>query len=246
MSQTVTAPVEAASKPNLSELSAQTLYDKCVALAHNLWWSWHAEVINLFRDLDPIRWRQLDHNPIALLAEFTPERLEMRAAELVLYSRINQAYRRLKEYMSETPAWGRTHAGVLGSQAGGLFLRSSSASTSRCRSIPAAWACSRATTSRAPAGWACRWWPSACSTTRAISSSTSTSTAISSEEYLDTKVENLPMEPARDRRRQADHRPDRHPHRQAAGQGLADARGPGEAVSAGLRRATATAPRTAS
>jgi starch phosphorylase len=85
-------------------------------LARNLWWSWHAEVINLFRDLDPIRWRQLDHNPIALLSEFTPERLEMRASELVLYSRINQAYRRLKEYVSEVPPWGRTHAGVLGSK----------------------------------------------------------------------------------------------------------------------------------
>jgi starch phosphorylase len=92
------------------------MYEKCVALARNLWWSWHAEVINLFRDLDPIRWRQLDHNPIALLSEFTPERLEMRASELVLYSRINQAYRRLKEYVSEVPPWGRTHAGVLGSK----------------------------------------------------------------------------------------------------------------------------------
>ncbi|MBX3411633.1 MAG: alpha-glucan family phosphorylase [Pirellulales bacterium] len=97
-------------------LSPQTLYDKCVALAHNLWWSWHPEVTSLFRDLDPIRWRQLDHNPIALLAEFTPERLEMRAAELVLYSRINQAYRRLKEYLSPTQTWGITHAGVLGSK----------------------------------------------------------------------------------------------------------------------------------
>ena len=97
-------------------LAAETQYEKCVALARNLWWSWHAEVINLFRDLDPIRWRQLDHNPIALLAEFTPERLEMRAAELVLYSRINQAYRRLKEYLGAIPPWGRTHAGVLGSK----------------------------------------------------------------------------------------------------------------------------------
>ena len=97
-------------------LTAETLYDKCVSLARNLWWSWHAEVINLFRDLDPIRWRQLDHNPIALLSEFTPERLEMRASELVLYSRISQAYRRLKEYVSEVPSWGRTHAGVLGSK----------------------------------------------------------------------------------------------------------------------------------
>jgi starch phosphorylase len=98
------------------ELRAQSLYEKCSALARNLWWSWHPEVINLFRDLDPIRWRQLDHNPIALLNEFTPERLEMRAAELVLYSRINYAYRRLKEYMNMTQTWGRTHAGVLGSK----------------------------------------------------------------------------------------------------------------------------------
>ena len=70
-----------------TEISPQTLYEKCAALARNLWWTWHPEVINLFRDLDPIRWRQLDHNPIALLKEFTPERLEMRAAEMVLYSR---------------------------------------------------------------------------------------------------------------------------------------------------------------
>ena len=79
-------------------LTADTLHEKCIALAGNLWWSWNHEVINLFRDLDPIRWRQLDHNPIALLSEFTPERLEMRAAEMVLFSRINQAFRRLKEY----------------------------------------------------------------------------------------------------------------------------------------------------
>jgi starch phosphorylase len=97
-------------------LTADSMYEKCVALARNLWWSWHPEVINLFRDLDPIRWRQLDHNPIALLSEFTPERLEMRAAELVLYSRINHAFRRLKEYLSETQTWGTTHAGVLGAK----------------------------------------------------------------------------------------------------------------------------------
>ena len=223
-------------KPSLAEFSPQTLYDKCVALARNLWWSWHPEVINLFRDLDPIRWRQLDHNPIALLAEFTPERLEMRAAELVLYSRINQAYRRLKEYMGRTHDVGHARTPACWARSRWPISRPSSAFTSRCRSTPAAWACSRATTSRAPAAWACRWWPSACSTTRAISSSISTSTASSSEEYLDTKVENLPMEPAAGRRRQADHRRDRHPHRPAAGQGVADARGPGELVPAGLRR----------
>src|SRR6516165_5205491 len=45
-----------------------TLSDRIWALARNLWWTWHPEVIALFRELDPVRWRELDHNPIALLA----------------------------------------------------------------------------------------------------------------------------------------------------------------------------------
>ena len=65
-----------------SELTPQVLYDKCVALARNLWWSWQADLTNIFRELDPIRWRQLQHNPIALLAEFTPERSAERIESL--------------------------------------------------------------------------------------------------------------------------------------------------------------------
>ena len=107
--------------PQGGELTPERLFAKCLAIAKNLWWSWHPEVINLFRDLDPIRWRQLDHNPIALLNEFTPERLATRAAEMVLYSRINHAYRRLKEYMARSrPGPRRTRACWV--QAGRLFL----------------------------------------------------------------------------------------------------------------------------
>lgn len=97
-------------------ITPQGLYDKCMALANNLWWSWHPEVIDLFRSLDPIRWRQLGHNPIALLKEFTPERLEVRAAELVLYTRIDQAYRRLAEYVNLQPEWAKRNVGVLGAK----------------------------------------------------------------------------------------------------------------------------------
>jgi len=99
-----------------SELGAEQLYDKCMALAKNLWWSWHPEVTNLFRDIDPIRWRQLDHNPIALLREFTPERLSVRATEMVLHSRVNYAYRRLREYLEAGSTWASTNAGVLGAK----------------------------------------------------------------------------------------------------------------------------------
>ncbi len=90
------------------------LYKKLWSLARNLWWSWHPECDQLFRDIDPIRWRQLDHNPIALLREFTPERLALRANEMVLHSRINYAHRRLQEYLEETNTWSSGTAGVLG------------------------------------------------------------------------------------------------------------------------------------
>jgi len=108
----VTAPRRA----QKGQQASATLYDKCMALASNLWWTWNPEVITLFQDIDPLRWRALDHNPVAMLSEFTPERLQARAMELVLQSRINQAYRRLKEYMSTTPLWAKTHTGVLGSK----------------------------------------------------------------------------------------------------------------------------------
>jgi len=83
------------------------------ALARNLWWSWDHDTASLFRDLDPLRWAQLNQNPISLLAEFPLAKLEARAAELVLHSRINYAYRRLQEYLQADRTWGARHAGVL-------------------------------------------------------------------------------------------------------------------------------------
>ncbi|MDO5308628.1 MAG: alpha-glucan family phosphorylase [Planctomycetia bacterium] len=91
-------------------------YQKCVAIAHNLWWSWHPEVVEIFQLLNPQRWRELVHNPIALLREFTPEQFERRVLELALQTRINVAYRRQCSYVAERPMWARQHAGVLESR----------------------------------------------------------------------------------------------------------------------------------
>ena len=83
------------------------------ALARNLWWSWDNDSTSLFRDLDPVRFRQLNHNPISLLSEIPLAKLERRAGELVLHGRINYAYRRQQEYLQADRTWGATHAGVL-------------------------------------------------------------------------------------------------------------------------------------
>src|SRR6202158_5542033 len=83
------------------------------ALARNLGWCWAHDTSSLFRDLDPVRWRQLNHNPVALLSEIPLSVMERRAQELVLHSRINYAYRRQREYLQADRTWGARHAGVL-------------------------------------------------------------------------------------------------------------------------------------
>jgi starch phosphorylase len=83
------------------------------ALARNMWWSWDHDASGLFRDIDPLRWSQLNHSPVALLSEYPLPKLEARANELALHSRINYAYRRLREYEDAERTWGARHAGIL-------------------------------------------------------------------------------------------------------------------------------------
>lgn len=90
--------------------------EKLWALARNYWWAWHPEVQVIFFELNPDRWQQLDHNPVLLLSEYTPEQLEQRGREAVLHSRVNYAYRRWQEYMetARTESWAASNVGVLG------------------------------------------------------------------------------------------------------------------------------------
>jgi len=53
------------------------------ALAMNLSWSWNREARDLLRNIDPPLWRQVRHNPIDLLREVAPVRLERLAQDPV-------------------------------------------------------------------------------------------------------------------------------------------------------------------
>ncbi len=92
------------------------IHERLWVLARNLWWSWDHDTSGLFRELDPVRWRTLDHNPVALLSEMPLTNIERRAQQLVLHSRINYAYRRQREYLDADRTWGALHAGILRSR----------------------------------------------------------------------------------------------------------------------------------
>jgi len=92
------------------------VHQKLAAIAQNLWWAWDEETISIFRDIDPVLWRECDHNPIVLLQKTAISQLEARASQLSLHGKINYAYRRLQEYLQSKHTWGAQHASVLGAR----------------------------------------------------------------------------------------------------------------------------------
>ena len=90
-----------------------TLKDKLTGLGLNLWWAWHPEVIDLFRELEPAIWHETNHNPIALLARVRDDLLAERIERESLESRINFHYHRLQEYLVDERTWCAARAGIL-------------------------------------------------------------------------------------------------------------------------------------
>ncbi len=93
--------------------SAGGVVRKLHELAANLWWSWQPEIRFLFRELDPELWRAAHHNPVAVLRRLDQDEISRRVQDLEMQTRIDQAHRRLQDYLRSVGAWGRTHAGNL-------------------------------------------------------------------------------------------------------------------------------------
>jgi glucan phosphorylase len=75
----------------------KSIHEKLTELASNLWWSWEPEVTSIFRAIDPVLWSQLGHNPLLMLKEYPPERLEQRGL-ITSEWRVTENNRRARYY----------------------------------------------------------------------------------------------------------------------------------------------------
>ena len=70
-------------------------------LVWNYWWSWAADGVEVFRDLDPGIWEQGERNPRTLLAQTSDLRLAQMAADPVFADRIQHLAERFKAYLAD-------------------------------------------------------------------------------------------------------------------------------------------------
>jgi len=50
--------------------------DRLLELAKNLWWCWHPEAVDLFQRIDTAAFAAAGSNPVRLLGDVDPRRLE--------------------------------------------------------------------------------------------------------------------------------------------------------------------------
>ncbi len=101
------------SKARTMEQFVGPVQEKLWALARNMKWCWSEEATEIFRELDPVRWRELGHAPIPLLEGIGLNELAERASRQVLHSRINHAHRITRNYLESDDTWGAMNSGVL-------------------------------------------------------------------------------------------------------------------------------------
>lgn len=118
-------------------------------LAHNLWWSWNPECVNLFRSLDNDLYKAVGKNPIELLSRLGFDRLSEISKDEKLIAEMDRVYKNFRTYVEAKPdqtrpsvayfcmEYGLTHvlkiySGGLGVLAGDYLKEASDSNVNLC------------------------------------------------------------------------------------------------------------------
>ena len=77
--------------------------EKLSELARNIWWAWNYEATELFRDLDPVLWKEVGQNPVLLLERMSYAKLEALVNDKVILRRMEAVYSKFRTYMDVKP-----------------------------------------------------------------------------------------------------------------------------------------------
>lgn len=73
-------------------------------LASNIWWSWDHDATELFRNIDPEKFIQLNYNPVALLESLSPERIDALQKDKDFSKRLKSVEKDFDAYLAEKQA----------------------------------------------------------------------------------------------------------------------------------------------
>jgi alpha-glucan phosphorylase-like protein len=72
-------------------------------LAHNLWWSWNHEAIELFKSIDPEKFEALNYNPVALLDDLSMEKAQELLKSPGFTALLKKVHKDFNNYIQQKP-----------------------------------------------------------------------------------------------------------------------------------------------
>ena len=78
-------------------------------LAHNLWWVWNHDAVELFRRLDRDLWNAVYHNPVKLLGSISQAKLAEAAKDDGYLAHLNRVHAAFRKHMEEQGWYNRSH-----------------------------------------------------------------------------------------------------------------------------------------
>lgn len=91
--------------PLLADRRLPANIERLRELAYNLWWSWHEEAQQLYKQIDPILWEDVHHNPVAFLRRVDEDRLKAAAHNIAFRAAYSKVFRAFDVYMGESDTW---------------------------------------------------------------------------------------------------------------------------------------------
>lgn len=81
-------------------------------LSRNLWWSWNTEAKELFKELSPLLWERVNHNPVELLHHLSNDELKARL-DNEFSQKLSSVGKRFENYLAAKDTWAAQHAPAL-------------------------------------------------------------------------------------------------------------------------------------
>ena len=85
-------------------------------LAYNMWWSWHADALGLFRRLEPDLWNDVGQNPVRLLAHLAQKRLDQAASDKAYLAHMKRVLEAFDGYHSRDTWFAKENGDLLNSR----------------------------------------------------------------------------------------------------------------------------------
>ncbi|MCS7282541.1 MAG: alpha-glucan family phosphorylase [Anaerolineae bacterium] len=101
---------------NLIRAKIPPRIERLADLAYNLWWSWHQDARDLFKMFDYPLWRSTGHNPVRMLLEVSPERIQEVAKDPLFLRQYDAVVLAFDRDMKNGHLWGRDIWGEVGNR----------------------------------------------------------------------------------------------------------------------------------